>query len=74
MCARFIQNFWQTTSTKAMVEKRVNTISNTCNYDKARVAKWAYIDYIMSNCWTLEENRIPIIDSNYLNALESIFR
>lgn len=72
--ARFIQNFWQTTPTASLVMNRVNLISSICELDKQRIAKWAYIDYIISNAWALEENRIPTLEIDYINALESIIQ
>lgn len=70
--ARFIQNFWDTTPTESLVKNRIETIAYAQRFDSQRIGKWAYVDFIISNCWSLEENQDHEIDKDFLNALDSI--
>jgi streptomycin 6-kinase len=68
--SRFIQNFWGETPTSDLVQKRISLIASALNVPEKRVAQWAYVDCIISNCWTLEEDHEAEIDVSCARILE----
>ncbi|MEK7137679.1 MAG: aminoglycoside phosphotransferase family protein [Patescibacteria group bacterium] len=70
--SRFIINNWSDRPTDELLQLRVTMIAKALGYDEARIAGWAYVDYIISNCWTLEGTGMSKIDLSFAQALESL--
>lgn len=70
--ARFIRNLWGTPPTKKMLEKRISIISNELNASRRRITSYAYLDFIIGNCWILAGNEGHIIDHSFERILREL--
>lgn len=70
--SRFIINNWSNIPATELLQSRVNMIAKALGCDEARVAGWAYVDYIISHCWTMEESGKTSIDLAFIKALETL--
>ena len=69
--ARLIQNFWGSKITSELVQNRLEMISSIVGYNKSLLARWTFIDYIMSNLWSIKEKNKFEVDKIFIKTLQA---
>jgi streptomycin 6-kinase len=69
--SRFIINNWSKKESRELLPSRVEAIAETLGYNQRRIAGWAYVDLVLSNCWSLEGGKESKIDTAFAEALAS---
>ena len=57
-------NLLKNDNPQLIIEQRIERLSEMLGYDKERIAKWAYVDSMLTGCWSMEDN------SDYKSAIE----
>ncbi len=58
-------NLFKKDNPKGIIKQRIEILSAILNYEKERIAKWAFVDSLLATCWSIEDN------GDYKNAIES---
>lgn len=70
--SRFIINNWSKVPIAELLPPRVKMIADALKCSEARIAGWAFVDYIISTCWTLETGGKKDVDLPFVQALETM--
>ena len=70
--SRFIINNWSNVPFVELLPSRVKLIADALQCSEARIAGWAFVDYIISTCWTLETGGKKEVDIPFVQVLEAI--
>ncbi len=69
--SRFIINNWSKRTSTELLPSRVTAVAEALGYDERRIAGWAYVDLVISNCWSMESGDESKINTEFVEALAS---